>query len=68
MIKVNLIPNINKVKQGYNPKPTLRICCNCKHYSADKGGVSFKEADINKMCTLGGFKVTKNGTCDKFNY
>jgi hypothetical protein len=57
-----------KENQGYNPKPVLPICSNCKNYLSDSkeeqgafGGVWHKE--INIRCGIGGFAIKKQGNC-----
>lgn len=56
-----------KETQGYNPKPILPMCSNCKYYESDMVVVNgfygdFKE-EKNIHCGIGGFAIKKQGNC-----
>lgn len=57
-----------KAEQGYDPKPGFPTCSNCKHYTSDihvekhSFGIYRKK---NIRCAIGGFKIKKQGTCNK---
>ena len=58
-----------KEEQGYEAKPIFNMCSNCKHFKSEmiteqtSFGDYTKETNIH--CSLGGFAVKKQGTCNK---
>ena len=62
-----------KKAQGYVAKAVPSVCMNCIHYKSEMVEMpaqwSFSSAytlEKNKRCGLGGFAVSKQGTCDYF--
>jgi hypothetical protein len=60
-----------KKAQGYVRKHKPMYCMNCAHFQSETTtvpgafGDSFS-VEKNKRCGLGGFAVSKQGTCDYF--
>ena len=54
-----------KTEQGYNPKPTISMCSNCKHYKSDfvVNEYNYKQ-EKNIRCGIGEFAVKKQGVCN----
>jgi hypothetical protein len=61
-----------KEVQGFQVKPIHPRCADCKNFSFDvireksTWGSAIYVSEKNLRCTLGGFKVGKNSTCNLF--
>jgi hypothetical protein len=63
-----------KDKQGYEARPTPRVCVNCFHFKFDRvqtiePSLWSKNGyweDKNLRCGIGGFSVKKMATCNLF--
>ena len=60
-----------KAAQGYDPKPIMPYCINCRHFSSEitiekgrHGGEFKRESTVR--CAFGGFAIKKLGTCNFF--
>jgi hypothetical protein len=61
---------IAKSNQRYNPKPTWPVCATCPHIALNPVTIphSWGSGSYTKespTCSLGGFRVSKTGTCDE---
>ena len=55
-----------KEQQGYVAKPTWPVCGNCMNFRSDIKPVPWSTThtqETNMRCGIGGFKVSKLGTC-----
>ena len=62
-----------KKLQGYDPKPILQICENCKYFEYDTvfvfeylGKKHFKHKNLRGKCSIGDFAVQKIATCKQY--
>lgn len=59
-----------KEKQGYVPKAIPQTCGNCAHFTSNvvrrSGYFGIYEEESGLRCSIGGFAVKKNGTCNEW--